>query len=123
LADRYSGQRAFPLKGSKVLALGVTYKRDANDLRESPALEVLRGLSAKGALVSYADPFIPALTLNDTLMESMNVVPETLQSMDCLVVLTDHSCFDYEMIVAESPLIVDCRNVLKHFPRSNIFSF
>jgi hypothetical protein len=78
-------------------------------------------VAGRRVFVFYADPFIPALTLNDTLMESMNVVPETLQSMDCVVVLTDHSSFDYEMIATYSPLIVDCRNVLKNFLRSNIF--
>jgi UDP-N-acetyl-D-glucosamine dehydrogenase len=109
------------LKGSKILALGVTYKRDANDLRESPALEVLRGLRAKGALVSYADPFIPVLTLDDLDLESTNVIPDVLQSMDCVVVLTDHSSFDYQTVVAHSPLIVDCRNVLRDFYRDKIF--
>jgi UDP-N-acetyl-D-glucosamine dehydrogenase len=109
------------LKGSKILALGVTYKRDANDIRESPALEVLRGLHAKGALIYYADPFIPYLTLGDVVIESTSVTPEVLQSMDCVVVLTDHSSFDYELIATHSTIIVDCRNVLKNFPRSNIF--
>ncbi|MGH7825287.1 MAG: nucleotide sugar dehydrogenase [Candidatus Binatia bacterium] len=114
-------ERQKSLKGSKILALGVTYKRDANDIRESPALEVMRGLQAKGALVSYADPFVSTLTLDDTTMESMDMVPEVFQSMDCAVVLTDHTSFDYGMIVAHSPLIVDCRNALRDFPRCNIF--
>ena len=114
-------ERQKSLKGSKILALGVTYKRDATDIRESPALEVLEGLREKGAFVYYADPFIPSLMLGDTLLESTNIHPDALQSMDCVVVLTDHSSFDYQMIVAHSPIIVDCRNVLKDFPRSNIF--
>jgi UDP-N-acetyl-D-glucosamine dehydrogenase len=114
-------ERQKSLKGSKILALGVTYKRDANDIRESPALEVLRALHMKGALISYADPFVPTLTIDDTFLESVNPVPRVLRSMDCVVVLTDHSSFDYEMIVAHSPLIVDCRNALEIFPRANIF--
>jgi UDP-N-acetyl-D-glucosamine dehydrogenase len=113
------GQKS--LKGSKILGLGITYKRDATDIRESPALEVLRGLREKGASIFYTDPFISSLMLDDVRLESTNIDPDALRSMDCVVVLTDHSSFDYSMIAAHSPLIVDCRNVLKEFPRSNIF--
>ena len=115
-------EREKSLKGSKIRALGVTYKRDANDIRESPSLEVLRALHEKGAIVHYADSFVPSLNLGGTVIEPINIVPELLQSMDCVVVLTDHSNFNYEMIAAHSPVIVDCRNALSHFSRSNISS-
>ena len=113
-------ERKKSLNGSKILALGVTYKRDANDIRESPSLEVLRGLHEKGATVYYSDSFVPSLNLDGTVIESTDIVPEVLQSMDCVVVLTDHSNFNYQMIAAHSPMIVDCRNVLREFSRSNI---
>lgn len=114
-------ERQKSLKGSKILAVGITYKRDANDIRESPALEVLRQLQEKGAFVYYTDSFVPFLSIGDTLMETTNLVPEILQSMDCVVVLTDHSTFNYEMIANHSPIVVDCRNVLREFSKSNIY--
>jgi len=111
------------LKGSKILGLGVAYKRDVNDIRESPALEVLQKLLAKGALVSYADPYVPEIELGSQLLGSVELTPAALQSTDCVVVLTDHSTFDYAMIVAHSPLIVDSRNALKGFSASHILRF
>ena len=100
----------------------MTYKRDANDIRESPALEVLRGLYEKGAVVRYVDPYVPSVELNGEVQRSTNFTSDFLRSMDCVVVLTDHSAFNYEMIVAHSPLIVDTRNVLRAFSSPNIIS-
>jgi len=105
-------ERQKSLKGSKILALGVTYKRDTTDLRESPALEVLRKFYEKGAIVHYSDPYIPSLKLNGKMTKSLNITPGVLRSMDCVVVLTDHSAFNYQTIAAHSPLIVDTRNVI-----------
>jgi UDP-N-acetyl-D-glucosamine dehydrogenase len=116
-------ERQKSLKGSQVLALGVAYKRDANDIRESPALEVLRGIHEKGASIAYSDPHVPAITLNEKLLKSVSVCPEVLQKSDCVVILTDHSAFDYAMIVANSHLILDCRNALKDFSGANIVRF
>lgn len=110
------------LKGSKILALGVAYKRDVSDIRESPALEVLRGLSEKGSTVEYSDPYVPSLKLNGKMTKSVKLAPDILRSMDCVVVLTDHSVFDYEMIVTHSPLIVDSRNALKEYAQANVIS-
>jgi UDP-N-acetyl-D-glucosamine dehydrogenase len=110
------------LNGSTVLALGVAYKRDANDIRESPALEVVGNLSEKGAIVSYSDPYIPSIEVNGKPTKSISLTPEVLQSMDCVVILTDHSIFDYPMIAAHSPLILDCRNALRDFHAPNVFS-
>ncbi len=111
------------LKGSKILGLGVAYKRDVNDIRESPALEVLHRLHEKGALTFYSDPYIPQLELADQQLHSLKLTPATLRSMDCIAVLTDHSTFDYAMIAAHSPLVIDSRNALREFPGSHILSF
>jgi UDP-N-acetyl-D-glucosamine dehydrogenase len=108
------------LKGSKILGLGVAYKRDTNDIRESPALEVLEGLHQKGAIVGYSDPHVPSVQLNGERIKSLALTADGLSSMDCVVLLTDHSTFDYEMIGAHSRVILDCRNAFKNFPRSNI---
>ncbi len=111
------------LKGSKILGLGVAYKRDVNDIRESPALEVLHRLHEKGALIFYSDPHVPRLELADQQLHSLELTPATLRSMDCIAVLTDHSTFDYAMIAAHSPLVIDSRNALREFSGSHILSF
>jgi UDP-N-acetyl-D-glucosamine dehydrogenase len=108
------------LNGSTILAIGVAYKRDANDIRESPALDVVRDLSDKGAMVCYSDPYISSIEVNGKTIKSINLTPEVLQCMDCVVILTDHSTFDYGMIAAHSPLILDCRNALRNFHASNV---
>ena len=108
------------LKGSKILALGVAYKRETNDIRESPALEVLRGLHDKGALVYYSDPYVPSVVLNGKLAKSVNLSPEIIRSMDCVVILTDHSTFNSPMIATHSSLILDSRNMLRDFQGPNI---
>jgi UDP-N-acetyl-D-glucosamine dehydrogenase len=113
-------ERERSLKGSKILGLGVAYKRDTSDTRESPALEVLYGLHQKGAIVSYSDPHVPSLQLENKAMKSLPLTAESLKSMDCVVLLTDHSAFDYELISAHGRVIVDCRNAFKNFPRCNI---
>ena len=108
------------LKGSKILALGVAYKRDVNDLRESPALEVLYKLHEKGALVSYADPHVATVEVDGQVKHSRELTPELLRAMDCAVMLTDHSAFDYAMIASHSSLIIDCRNALRDFSGPHI---
>ena len=113
-------ERQKSLKGSRILAVGVAYKRDVSDLRESPALDVVRGLREKEALVYYADPYVPSLEIDGNIIESVRLAPKTIESMDCLVVLTDHSDFDYEMIANHSSLVVDSRNALKSFSGPHI---
>ena len=115
-------ERQKSLKGSRILGIGVSYKRDTNDVRESPAIEVLEGLRRKGAQVFYTDPYVPSIRLDGGTFTSVTCDAETLRSMDCAVILTDHSIFDYATIVAHSAVIVDSRNVLKEFPRTNILS-
>jgi UDP-N-acetyl-D-glucosamine dehydrogenase len=105
------------LKNSDVLVLGVTYKKDVADMRESPALKVIELLHAKGANVSYHDPFIPVLeveTAGEPLhFTSDDLTPERVRRADCVVVVTDHTRVDWEMLARESSLIVDTRNALK----------
>jgi UDP-N-acetyl-D-glucosamine dehydrogenase len=108
------------LKGSKILGLGVTYKPDVSDIRESPALEVLHKLLEKGALLSYSDPYVPTIELGPHRLHSVEVTPALLQSMDCVAILTNHSAFDYRRIATDSPLVVDCRNALKDFSEPHI---
>ena len=119
IADALNERRK-PLKGSKVLGLGVTYKRDTNDIRESPALQVLEKLREKGASVYFSDPYIPSIVVRDQTLKSVELTPHVLQSMDCVAILTDHSAFDYSTVAKYSSVILDTRNALKGFPRSDL---
>jgi UDP-N-acetyl-D-glucosamine dehydrogenase len=113
-------ERRKPLKGSKILALGVTYKRDTNDIRESPALQVLEGLREKGAAVYFCDPYVRSILVRGETLKVIELTPNLLQSMDCVAILTDHSAFDYAMVAKFGPLILDTRNALKGFSRSDL---
>jgi UDP-N-acetyl-D-glucosamine dehydrogenase len=115
-------KRKKSMNGSRVLALGLAYKSDVNDTRESAALEVVRLLMEEGANVSYSDPYVARIEIGGESLVSANLTPQLLQSMDCVVILTDHSAFDYPMIAADSPLVLDCRNSLRNFSGPNILS-
>jgi UDP-N-acetyl-D-glucosamine dehydrogenase len=119
IADALNERRK-PLKGSKILGLGVTYKRDTNDIRESPALQVLEGLREKGASIYFCDPYVPSIVIQGQTIKAVELTPHVLQSMDCVAILTDHSAFDYSMVAKFSPMILDTRNALKDFPRSDL---
>jgi UDP-N-acetyl-D-glucosamine dehydrogenase len=107
--------RGRALKGASILVLGVTYKPDVNDVRESPALEIIEMLEKKGANVSYADPFTPELILEGVKLSAVEASPETVAAADCVLVLTNHSAFDYAMIAKRAALVVDTRNALRTF--------
>jgi len=114
-------ERKLALKGAKVLVLGVAYKKDVKDLRESPALEIVDMLNKKGAVVSYYDPYLPFLKINDIDLTSVKFSKETFKNADCVVIVTDHSNVDYDLVARHARLIVDTRNVLKSAKdRSNI---
>jgi UDP-N-acetyl-D-glucosamine dehydrogenase len=106
------------VKGSKILLLGVAYKKDVDDLRESPSLKLLELLSARGALLDYNDPYFPALHkmrhYDFSHMKSVELSAERLASYDCVLIATDHSSYDYEAIVRDSKLVVDTRNATRH---------
>jgi UDP-N-acetyl-D-glucosamine dehydrogenase len=107
-----------PLRGSKVLMLGVAYKKDVDDARESPSFTLLELLRHGGAEVSYNDPHIPVLPVTrehgDLRLSSCPLTPELLAAQDCVLVATDHSAYDYEFIVRHARLVVDTRNATKN---------
>ncbi|MET0850793.1 MAG: nucleotide sugar dehydrogenase [Candidatus Rokuibacteriota bacterium] len=107
--------RGRSVRGASVLVLGVTYKPDVNDIRESPALEIVEALLQKGARVSYADPYVPQVTLEGRKMTAVEVSPESLAAADCVLILTNHSSFDYAAIAERAALVVDTRNALRGF--------
>jgi UDP-N-acetyl-D-glucosamine dehydrogenase len=100
------------VKGSSVLVVGVTYKRDIEDVRESPALDILRILEKRGARVSYNDPFVPQLELNDTVLDSVDLLP-AVRGADLVLIVTDHTQYPYRDIVEAARVIVDTRNATK----------
>jgi UDP-N-acetyl-D-glucosamine dehydrogenase len=100
------------LKGSRVLVLGAAYKPDIDDLRESPSLDVIRLLQKKGAEVSYHDPFIARIEHEDWKIESVKDLDGAIKASDCLVIVTNHSSYDYPAILRDAKLIVDSRNAL-----------
>jgi UDP-N-acetyl-D-glucosamine dehydrogenase len=103
------------INSSKILFIGVAYKPDIDDVRESPALRIMEEVAAKGGLVSYHDPFVPAFVTEEGLtLESMPLTPESLSNFDCAVVTTKHSSIDYEMVVNNTKVIVDLRNAIPH---------
>lgn len=102
-----------PIKGSKILVLGVAYKRDVNDMRESPALDIMGLLSLRGAEVSYNDPHVPGFEYLDRNWASIELNEKLLQSQDCVVITTDHSNYDWEFIAKNSKLVFDSRNAMK----------
>lgn len=102
-----------PINGSEVLILGVAYKRDIDDLRESPALDVMRLLREKGATVRYYDPYVPEIRENTHEALSVDFSPATLASADCVVIITDHQVVDYEAVVKHARLVVDTRNATR----------
>ena len=101
------------VRNSKILILGVAYKKDVGDTRESPALDIMRALSTKGATVSYVDPYVPKLEIEDQLLHSLELDAATLEQFDCAVIVADHSLFNYELIVSHSKLVVDTRNATR----------
>jgi len=107
-----------PVKGSRIHVMGVAYKRNIDDMRESPALDVLLLLERRGAIVSYSDPHVPHLRLDGLHLEAQ---PESAAAdADCVVIVTDHSAFDYRALVERSPLIVDTRNALRGYTSPKI---
>jgi UDP-N-acetyl-D-glucosamine dehydrogenase len=108
------------INGSHVHVFGIAYKRDVNDMRESPALDVMELLVRRGATVSYTDPYVPTLEHGTLRLTS---IPEAgaADGCDCAVIITDHSVFDYPRIAKQFPLIVDTRNALKKMKGESIF--
>ena len=105
------------LKNAKILVLGIAYKKDIDDMRESPALEIIELLKEKGARVSYNDPFIPRmpkLRRHELNLKSAPLAKKIFKAMDAVVIVTDHSKYDYEWIVEHSALVIDTRNATRN---------
>ena len=102
------------IRGSKIMILGVAYKKDVSDCRESPALDVMRLLSDKGALLSYNDPMVPTLRLAGSVLNSVAASPAEIAKNDCVIILTDHTVYDVEKIVDAAKLVIDTRNSTKN---------
>jgi len=100
-----------PLKNSRVLVLGVAYKKDIDDLRESPALDIIELLRAKGADVHYHDPYVPVISHNGHKLACEPVLDVALDAADCVVIVTDHSVYDWPAVLAKAKLVVDTRHV------------
>ncbi len=116
-------ERTKSVKGSRVLMLGVAYKRDVDDTRESPSVDILRLLASKGATVDYADPWVPELGRPhgfEPPLRSISGVPGVCGDYDCVVAGTDHSAFDWPVIIDAAPLLVDTRNVARGRDDSHI---
>ena len=103
-----------PVKGSRILVLGVAYKRDINDVRESPALGIVEQLMHKGGSVSYYDPFVPEMSLDGRgSLSTVELTDEIISNCDCALIVTDHSEVDYSQVLKLAPLVIDTRNVTR----------
>ena len=109
-------------KNHKILIIGVTYKRDVNDLRESPSLDVIKLLKKEKASLSYHDPHIPYLDIHGIRARSRKLTKELLSKQDLVLLMTDHSDLDYKKIAENSKLIFDTRNIFerKHITADNV---
>jgi UDP-N-acetyl-D-glucosamine dehydrogenase len=113
-------ERGLTLHGSKCLVLGAAYKPDIDDIRESPALDVIGLLQKKGAKVDYHDPFIPHLQTHDDIpMESVNDLMASVRQADCVIIITNHSSYDYQALLKEAKFIFDSRNALGKLGKNN----
>ncbi len=112
--NRALNEKNKSLKGSKILVLGAAYKRDIKDVRESPALDVIKLLQIAGAEVSYNDPHVASIRMNGSVMKSVKLTQAALQNADCVVIVTDHTAYEYDWIVQNSQLVMDTRNATKN---------
>ncbi|GAE44089.1 UDP binding domain-containing protein [Mesobacillus boroniphilus] len=109
------------LRGSKIAILGVAYKKDIDDVRESPVLKIIELLEQHGADYTVVDPYVASFRSCDRMVETVPMSKELLNEADLVLVTTDHSDFDYQMIAQESQVIFDTRNALKDVQRPNIY--
>jgi UDP-N-acetyl-D-glucosamine dehydrogenase len=119
VADGLNDERK-AINGSRIFILGVAYKRDVGDARESPALDVIHLLQERGADVVYSDPYVPDLSHEGFPLRSTELTAQALQAADCVVIITDHSHYDWDWIAANSRLIVDTRNTIKNCSQGRV---
>jgi UDP-N-acetyl-D-glucosamine dehydrogenase len=101
------------VKGAKILLMGVAYKKDVNDVRESPAVDILKILYENGAEIQYHDPYVDSMKINSKILHSRPLTPEEVAWADCVAIVSDHSCLDIEMILTNAVVVVDSRNATK----------
>jgi len=114
LAINALNQDKKPLNGARVLILGMAYKRDIDDMRESPALDILRLMADAGAEIKYHDPHVPRINHSLMALESVDLTPELLSEQDIVVIVTDHSAVDYNKVCKHSKLVLDTRNATRN---------
>ena len=110
-----------PINSSRIHIIGVAYKRDVNDMRESPALDVIELLARRGAIISYSDPWVPELRTDGHTLASVDLEKAVADGPDCAVICTDHAAFNYDGLLKSGVVIVDTRNALKDRQAPNIF--
>jgi len=109
-----------PINGSRVLVLGVAYKRDIDDLRESPALDVIRLLEEKGAIVAFHDPYVAEIREDKVVRHGREFSIAEISAADCVVIITDHQSVDYEAVVKHAQVVVDTRNATRGIPGGSV---
>jgi len=109
------------INGARILVLGVAYKNDVDDIRESPSLDIIGLLKGRGARVEYADPLVSEISFDGKKMKSVKITRPGLKAYDCAVIVTNHAAFNYRQIVKNSRAVIDTRNALKKFKAPNIF--
>jgi UDP-N-acetyl-D-mannosaminuronate dehydrogenase len=111
--SRILAQRGGDVRGRRVLLLGVSFKRNVGDIRNSSALKILELLEARGLEVSYHDSFVPRLRLGPRELTSVTLEPDVVSAADCVVIHTDHETVDYEWLVTHARLVFDTRNATR----------
>ena len=112
--------RGKSLNGAKVLVLGVAYKKDVEDVRESPSLKLIQLFREKGADLSYNDPYVERIQIAEDTLTSVELTDGLLSSADCVVIATDHSCYDYQHITDKASLVFDTRGATRRLEGNNI---
>jgi UDP-N-acetyl-D-glucosamine dehydrogenase len=112
--------RSVDPKGASVLIIGVAYKRNTDDLRESPALEIIQALERHGVEIEFADPHVPHIPENGARLSAQPLNADLLQRADCVLIITDHSAIDYDLVAKNAPVVVDTRNALRDFAGEHI---
>jgi UDP-N-acetyl-D-glucosamine dehydrogenase len=105
--------RSRAIRGSTVLVLGVAYKKDVSDVRESPALDIIHLLREKGARVIFHDPHVASIRIDGERLHGVTDLTDALRTSDCVIIATDHSSYDWQLVKQHAPLVIDTRNALK----------
>jgi UDP-N-acetyl-D-glucosamine dehydrogenase len=122
LVTRALNDRSRAVRGSRIVLLGMAYKPNVGDFRESPALEIAGLLQDLGARLTYCDPYVPQVTIGESVLSATDLTPELLRESDCVLVVTHHRDFDWEMVVKTAPLVIDTRNATRaHAHLGNVY--